>query len=194
MNFIWESLIILFTGFCLIRIAGKKTVSEMTGLEIITLLSIASVVSHAVSEGGLLKTIITLCLFIALLITIQYLAVKFNLIEKLFIGKATLVIQDGKFIAKNLKKLRMSVDQLETRLREKGISSFSDVKTASIEMSGHLGYELMRHAKPLTIGELEKILAKPHSKEKSQHQTQHANLFEEILHNKNQKEISQELD
>lgn len=163
MNFIWEALTILFIGFCLLRIAGKKTVSEMTGLEVITLLSIASVVAHGISEEGLWKTIVTLCVFVALLIAVQYTAMKVNLIERLFIGKATPVIEEGKIITKNLKKLRMSVDQLETKLREKGISSSSEVKSATIEVNGHLGYEMMRHAKPVTIGELEKILARLHS-------------------------------
>ena len=81
--FFVEALIILSVGFCLLRILGKKTVSEMTGLELITMLSMASVTGHAVSEDGLGRTIITLCLFVALLITVQYLAIKFNFIEKL---------------------------------------------------------------------------------------------------------------
>lgn len=53
LNFIWEALIVLFVGFCLLRIAGKKTAGEMTGLEIITLLAMASMIGHAVSGDGL---------------------------------------------------------------------------------------------------------------------------------------------
>ena len=158
MNYIWESVAILFTGFCLLRIAGKKTVAQMSGLEIITILAIASTTGHAISETGLIKTILALCSLVALLILIQFLSIKFYIIKKIFVGKATPVIQDGKIITNNLKKLRMSVDQLEARLRENGISSITDVKTASIEITGQLGYELMKHAKPVTIGDLEKTL------------------------------------
>lgn len=158
MNYIWESLAILFTGFCLLRIAGKKTVAQMSGLEIITILAIASTTGHAISETGLIKTILTLCSLVALLILIQFLSIKFYIIKKIFVGKATPVIQDGKIITNNLKKLRISVDQLEARLRENGISSITDIKTASIEITGQLGYELMKHAKPVTLGELEQIL------------------------------------
>ncbi len=61
MNYIWESVAILFTGFCLLRIAGKKTVAQMSGLEIITILAIASTTGHAISETGLVKTILALC-------------------------------------------------------------------------------------------------------------------------------------
>ncbi|GIN87403.1 hypothetical protein J6TS2_37890 [Heyndrickxia sporothermodurans] len=158
MNYIWESLAILFTGVCLIRIAGKKTVAQMSGLEVITILAIASTTGHAISEQGLIKTILALCSLVALLMLIQFLAIKFNFVKRLFIGKATPVIKDGEIIVKNLKKLRISVDQLEARLREKGISSITDVKSASIEITGQFGFELMNHAKIVTLGDLEKKL------------------------------------
>ncbi|HHY72192.1 MAG TPA: DUF421 domain-containing protein [Bacillus bacterium] len=158
MNYIWESIAILLTGFFLVRVAGKKTVAEMSGLEIITLLAIASTISHAISEKGLIKTIIVLCTFVAFLVLIQFLTIKYRIIKKIFIGKETPVIQNGKIISNNLKKLRLSVDELEARLRENGITSINDVKNASIEITGQLGYELMQHAKPVTIGDLEKIL------------------------------------
>ena len=160
MNYILEALAILFTGFCLLRIAGKKTVAEMTGLETITILAIASTTGHAISENGLIKTIFALCALVGFLLLIQFLTTKFNFIERLFIGKALPVIQNGVIIPNNLKKLRMSTEQLEARLRENGISSIIDVKTASIEITGELGYELMGYAKPVTLGEVEQILNK----------------------------------
>lgn len=158
MNYIWESIIILLSGFFLLRIAGKKTVAEMSGLEIITILAIASTISHAISGKGLVKTIVVLSTFVAFLILVQFLTIKFSILKKIFIGKETPVIQNGKINSNNLRKLRISVDQLEAKLRENGITSISDVKNASIEITGQLGYELEQHAKPVTIGDLEKIL------------------------------------
>ncbi|MEH7385150.1 YetF domain-containing protein [Bacillus sp. JJ1521] len=158
MNYIWEAIAILFTGFCLFRIAGKKTVAQMTGLETITLLAIASTTGHAISENSLIKTIFALCSLVALLLFIQFLTIKSNTLQRLFIGEPTPVIQDGKIRSDNLKKLRMTVEQLEARLREEGINSITDIESASIEITGQLGYELMKHAKPVTVGELEQMM------------------------------------
>ncbi|MNL47126.1 hypothetical protein D3C87_1698930 [compost metagenome] len=72
----------------------------------------------------------------------------------------------------------MTVDQLEIRLREKGISNFNDVKTATLEPNGQLGYELMRHAKPVTIGEFELILGL-----KSEDSMNKGPLFKEVSQN-----------
>jgi len=181
LHFMWKAAVVLFVGFCLLRITGKKTVGEMTGLEIITLLAMASMIGHAIGGDGLLKTVVTLCIFVTLLVTIQFVAIKFNWVERIFMGKATIVIQDGKLIPANLKKLRLSVDQLEARLREKGISSIEDVKTGTMEMSGQLGYELYRHAKPVTIGELESMLALVLPKQ-PQPAKPKENLFTEVIH------------
>lgn len=194
LSFIWEALAVLFVGFCLLRILGKKTAAEMTGLEIITLLAMASMIGHAISGHGLWKTIVTLCIFVALLITVQVLAIKLDWVERWFMGKATLVIQDGKIIPQNLKKLRLSADQLEAKLRAKGISSFADVKTATIEMSGQIGYELMRHAKPVTIGEFEQALAQLQLKLPQQQTQPNGNLFDEVLRQEHEHHISPDLD
>jgi uncharacterized membrane protein YcaP (DUF421 family) len=191
MKFIWEALIVIIAGYILIRIAGKKAVAEMTGLELITLLSVASIMGHAISETEWWKTVIVMSAFVVVLIGIQFLCLKFDFAEKLFIGKATPVIVDGKIVDKNLKKLRMTVDQLEARLREKGISSIADIKMGTIEINGELGYELMPHAKPLTAGELKKII-KGLENPSTQQLTE--NILNEVLMEGHIKKIPRELD
>jgi len=70
--------------------------------------------------------------------------------ETIFTGKAVVVIENGIPNIKNLKKIRMSIDRLETRMRQSGISSIEDVQYGTIEVSGQLGYELKENKKPLT--------------------------------------------
>ncbi len=193
-DYIWEALAVLSVGFCLLRIVGKKTVGEMTGLEVITLLAMASIIGHAVVNKGLLKTVIALCIFVALLLFIQFMAIKFNWVERLFMGKATLVIQNGEIVKANLKKLRLSVDQLEALLREKGITSFRDVKTATIEIGGKLGYEWANHAKPVTVGEIEKIFSTLYETPPPKKPKKEDNLFQEVVYNAHQKSIPPELE
>lgn len=193
MSFLLRAFIILVVGYFLMRFVGKKTASEMTGIEIITLLAMASMIGHGVGEDGLWKTILVLCLFIALLITVQFLSVKFDFAEKWIMGKAILVIQNGQVLSRNLKKLRMSVDQLESKLREQGISSITDVKTGTIEISGQLGYELVDEAKPVTFRDLQSLAAQQQLPPLLHRPNNpNDNLFNEVIQqeNKNQKDLS----
>ncbi|UUZ87246.1 hypothetical protein LJK88_32375 [Paenibacillus sp. P26] len=41
------------------------------------------------------------------------------------------------------------------------------MKTATIEMNGGLGYELKKHAKPVTFGELEELLSRQNASKAS---------------------------
>ncbi|MGG1370010.1 YetF domain-containing protein, partial [Priestia megaterium] len=87
-----------------------------------------------------------------------YLQLKSNAFEKFLTGKSKTVIQNGQLETKQLRKLRLTVDQLEMRLRNQGVSNIQDVKTATIEPNGQLGYELQEDAKPLTIGDFKQLM------------------------------------
>jgi uncharacterized membrane protein YcaP (DUF421 family) len=91
-------------------------------------------------------------------ITLEYLELKFNIFERFVTGKSKIVVENGKLNIKNLKNLRLTVDQLEMRMRNHGITKIEDVKTATLEPNGQLGYELNDDAKPLTVGEFKKLL------------------------------------
>jgi uncharacterized membrane protein YcaP (DUF421 family) len=64
---------------------------------------------------------------------------KWSFFQKLIIGKPTLVIKDGHILQQNLAKLRMITEQLELRVRQQGIESISDIKTATLEVNGQPG-------------------------------------------------------
>lgn len=157
-NFISESLLLLITSVVVLRFAGKKSVAKMTNLETVVVLAIGTTMGHAVKENRLWQVILVLIIYGIFLIVIQKMELKFSILERYLIGDATLVINDGKLITDNLKKLRMTKKQLEMRLRQKGISHIADVKIGTIESDGEFGYELMPHVKPVTQEELLKIL------------------------------------
>ncbi|WP_440111350.1 DUF421 domain-containing protein [Paenibacillus sp. QZ-Y1] len=73
-------------------------------------------------------------------------------------GSSKIVVEDGKVIIPKLKRMRYTIDQLEMHLRQNGISSVDDLETATVEPNGQLGYVLKRHARPVTIGDLEELL------------------------------------
>ncbi len=148
----------VITGMVLLRIAGRKSISQMSVATTVIMISIGTTIVQPIANSQLGKAIGSAAIFILSLIFIEFLILKFNWFEKLMSGQSKVVIENGQIVKKNLRSFRMSVDQLEMRLRQKGIANISDVKTATVEPNGQVGYELMRHAKPVTIGELERIL------------------------------------
>jgi uncharacterized membrane protein YcaP (DUF421 family) len=158
MSFIWQSFLLIVAGILLLRLAGRKSISQMTLAQTIVMISIGTIIVQPIVEKSVLKAVIGAAIFVAAIVIIEYLEVKFNSFEKFITGKSKIVIENGTLNTKNLKKLRLTVDQLEMRMRNQGISKMEDVKIATIEPNGLLGYELNDNAKPLTVGEFKKLI------------------------------------
>ncbi|WP_158737352.1 DUF421 domain-containing protein [Alteribacillus sp. YIM 98480] len=160
MNFIWESVVLVLGGLLLLRVAGRKSISQMTVAQTVIMISIGSLIIQPIIETSIWKTIVSSAIFIGFLLLMEYLQVKFNAIEKLLTGKSKIVIRDGQIQYDQLKQLRFTVDQLELRLRQQGITNPADLKTATLESNGQLGFEWMPKKRPITVGDLEQLLGK----------------------------------
>ncbi|WP_228551086.1 YetF domain-containing protein [Sporosarcina cascadiensis] len=99
---------------------------------------------------------IALVLVLTLLV-FEYLSMKVNIFERLTRGTSKVVIENDTLKLQNKKKLRLTVDELEMHLRPKSIEEIDNVKWATIEMSGHLGYSLIDRIQ-LTLQEMSKQL------------------------------------
>lgn len=187
-----KSIILVASGILLLRLAGRKSISQMTVGQTIAMISIGSIIIEPIITDKIVNTLAAALTFILFLIMTEYLELKFPIIESFLAGKSKVLIDDGKIHKENLRKLRLTVDKLEMRLRQQGITNISDVKTATLEPNGQLGYELKRNAQPLTIGEFEKAIGYLFD-EKYKPTQKKFNIFDEIKENKHKKTIPHKL-
>nr|WP_309099509.1 DUF421 domain-containing protein [Fredinandcohnia onubensis] len=181
MEFVWKAILMVMAGILLLRVAGRKSISQMTLAQTVVMISIGSVIIQPIVESSVWRTIGVAAIFIGSLILMEYLQLKFNFIEKFVTGKSKIIVDNGDLNIKNMKKLRFTVDQLEMRLRQNGITNIKDVKYVTLEPNGQLGYELQDDAKPLTVGEFKKLIG-PLLQNQQQQPTDKSqpNIFEEI--------------
>ncbi|AGN37706.1 DUF421 domain-containing protein [Bacillus paralicheniformis] len=175
MLFVLETLFLILTGIILLRISGRKSISQMTIATTVVMISIGTIIVQPIIEDSIFKTVAAASIFIIVLLLIEYLKMKFDFFESLIAGKAVVLIENGELQKQNLKKHRLTVDQLEMRLRTQGISKLSDVKNVTLESNGQIGYELSDDAKPFTMGEYKKFLRMQNNLQQPED-----NLFKEI--------------
>lgn len=188
LNLILQVVLIFVVGTTILRIGGRKSISQMTISQTIVMIGLGSLLIQPISGKGLGNTFLVAFILTFLMMITEYLGLKIDFLEKIFTGKAVIVIEDGKINIKNLRKLRLSVDKLETRLRQSGISSIEDVKYATIEVSGQIGYELKDNKKPLTkedfiklMNEISQIkLIDDNNENSNTHKNKANNIFQEI--------------
>ena len=168
-NWIWETVVIFFIGKIILRMGGRKSISQMTITQTIVMIGVGSLIIQPLGRYDVWTILLVTLLLTMLMVVSEYVEMKVDAMETLFSGKAVIVVENGQPNMKNMKKFRLTVDRLETRLRQNGISSIEDVQTATIEVSGQIGYEMKDNKKPLTkedfliimaeITELKKIIS-----------------------------------
>lgn len=121
------------------------------------MISIGTLLIQPISNKNIWTTFGLAALLILTLLVIEVIQLKWDIAETFFTGKAKIVIENGVLNEKNLKKLRLSVDKLEMRLRQSGIEKISDVQWGTIEPSGQLGYSLVEKKKFATKEDTEKL-------------------------------------
>jgi uncharacterized membrane protein YcaP (DUF421 family) len=197
LNWFWQTVLIFFVGTFILRIGGRKSISQMTISQTVVMIGMGSLLIQPVTGKGLTITFLAALLLSILMIITEYIEIKVDFLEDLFGGKAIIVIENGRPNIRNLKKLRLSIDRLETRLRQAGISSIEDVQYATIEVSGQLGYELKDNKKPLTkedltslmdeIAQIKGMLAgniEPQGNQSKENKSKGNNIFTEIRNRK----------
>ena len=184
MNLIWETLLIFIVGTILLRVGGRKSISQMTIPQTIIMIAIGTLLIQPVSGHGLWTTFGLAALLILCLIATEVLQLKSDKSETAISGKAVPVIVNGAIETANLKKLRLTVDKLEARFRQAGISSLKDVQYATLEASGQLGYMLKENKQPATKEDIQRLISLIQNGQLGKKQPTTDNIFTETLMDK----------
>ncbi|MCO7174793.1 DUF421 domain-containing protein [Sporolactobacillus kofuensis] len=158
LNLIWKAVLIIVCGIFLLRLLGRSSISQMTTSHTVIMISIGTLlIQPIISNRNIWLTFVLASILVLTLIIIELIQMKWDFTEALITGRSKIVIENGALNQKNLKKLRISVDDLEMSLRQNGIEKITDVQWATIEPSGQLGYLLTDKKKFATKEDTDKI-------------------------------------
>lgn len=158
LNLIWQTLLIFVVATILLRLGGRKSVSQLTIPQAVIIFSLGTLIIQPVAGNGLWTTFVLAGVLVASLVVTELIELHSNKSETLITGKAVPVIENGSLNEKNLAKLRLTVDQLEQQLRISGVSSLSHVQSATVETNGQVGYKLKQHKQPATKEDVERLI------------------------------------
>ncbi|MBD7963990.1 DUF421 domain-containing protein [Fictibacillus norfolkensis] len=135
-----RSIIAFLSIFFAARILGKQTVSRMTIFDFIAVVTLGSVTANLAFALEVKARYIFLVFFIFVLLIYlsAFLSLKSKRARKYVAGDPTVVIENGKILEHNMKKMRYTLDYLNQQLRQKDIFSIDDVDYALVENNGLL--------------------------------------------------------
>jgi uncharacterized membrane protein YcaP (DUF421 family) len=189
----WESILLASIGTIILRIGGRKSISQMTIPQFAIVISLGTILGGDVSGKGVGKSLLVAATFVGFLMIVEWITLNWNRAEIALKGVAIPVISEGKLLVDNLKSLRLSVDDLEKRLRMAGINRIEDIKVGTIENNGEFGYELMPHARPVTLGDLEKLIKNNFRQMTTPETNKQDNIFNEVMNHSDSSDVPNQL-
>lgn len=151
-----RSIFAFFALLLFVRFMGKQQVAQLTFFDYvvgITIGSIASTLSVQVNEGSL-ATLAGMGTWTVLAILLAVLGIHSSRIRKVVDGDATVVVQNGRILENNLKKLRIPIDELISELRTHGIFNMADVEFALFEPGGKVSVQKKSIKQPITPSDM----------------------------------------
>lgn len=142
--------IILMLGILAIKIIGQKSINTLTIPNVLFIFVLSSTLGALITKpyrifiGAIVCFVITFFIF-----ALEKLIVKLNLFENFFVPKPLILYKDGSFQNKNIRKAKMTIDQIESWIRLEGLPSIEVCKTIVIEFGGNLSFEVYPEYGPI---------------------------------------------
>jgi uncharacterized membrane protein YcaP (DUF421 family) len=148
----YRTLIAVGALFVFTKILGKRQVSQMSMFEYITGIAIGNIIGYISLDTDRKWYIGLVAVFVWALVSLgmAFMQIKSKKARDFIDSKGRILIKDGKVLEDNLKKERLTSDELMEQLRKKSAFKVADVEFAIMEPSGDINVLLTRENQPLT--------------------------------------------
>ena len=151
-----RTILLYFTVLVTIRIMGKSELSKMSPFQLVVIFMIAELASIPIEspDVSVIKGMAAIFTLLFLQVLISFLSIKSEGFKNFISGKPSILIDRGRINFRELKSLRISVNDLMEQLRLGNSPSIADVDYAVMESNGDLSIIPKADKQPATVGDL----------------------------------------
>jgi uncharacterized membrane protein YcaP (DUF421 family) len=124
------------------RVVGRRELSTLSPFDLILLIVLGDAIQQGLTQDDYSVTgaFIAVSTIAALQVATSYISFRWKKARIVLEGQPIVIIQDGKLIEKNLRRERMTPEELAEEMRLQQIASFDDVQWAILEPSGSISF------------------------------------------------------
>lgn len=121
-------------------IMGKRSIAELPVFDFLVIVILGAVVGADIADPEIkhIHTGVAIILIGIFHVSVSKLKIRYRKFGHAITFEPTIVIQEGKFIIKNLKRIRYSIDNVLQMLREKDVFDINDVHLGIVESNGNM--------------------------------------------------------
>jgi uncharacterized membrane protein YcaP (DUF421 family) len=135
--------IVLFSFvFFITRIVGRRELSSLAPFDLILLIVLGDAIQQGLTQDdySITGAMIAVGTIALLQVMFSYASFRLPFLRPVLEGNPIVIVQDGKAIEKNLKRERLTEDELMEEARLQQIGSLDDIQWAVLEPSGNISF------------------------------------------------------
>ena len=128
--------------FFLTRVVGRRELSSMQPFDLIMLVMIGDLVQQGVTQNDFSVTGALLVggTITLLTVSVSYVSFRFPRLRPVLDGDPVIIAEDGKPIDRNLRRNRITLEELAAAARQEQLASLDDVRWAVLETNGRISF------------------------------------------------------
>jgi uncharacterized membrane protein YcaP (DUF421 family) len=140
MDLVIRAVVVFFFIYLVTRVVGRRELSSLEPFDLILLVVIGDLVQQGVtqSDDSVTGALTVIATFAALTVAVGFISFKARRLRRVLDGEPIVMVLDGEVIEGNLRRERMTRDELEAAARLQQVASISDIRLAVLETGGQL--------------------------------------------------------
>jgi uncharacterized membrane protein YcaP (DUF421 family) len=142
MDLVLRAIIIYLLVFTFTRALGRRELATLQPFDLILLVVIGDLIQSGVTQNDLSVTgvVIVVSTIGILQVGISYLGFRFRRMRPFLEGEPIVLVEKGKIIDRNMRRERLTLDDLTEKARISEIESLDEVKWAVLETNGDISF------------------------------------------------------
>jgi uncharacterized membrane protein YcaP (DUF421 family) len=128
--------------FLLTRVVGRRELTSLEPFDLVLLIVVGDLVQQGITQSdySLTGLVIAISTMAMLTVLISWLSFRFPRLRPVLDGEPIVIVRDGEPIYRNLKRERVTLNEVEAEARLQQIDSLSKVKWAVLETTGQISF------------------------------------------------------
>lgn len=142
MEIVLRAAAVFFILLILMRVMGKKELSELSAFELVLLVTIGDVVQQGVTQEDMSLTgaVLAAATLALLVVGLSYVQFRWSGARPALHGSPVIVIQDGQFLDHVARTERLTVEEIMEAARQQGIGTLDQVRYGILEAGGQFSF------------------------------------------------------
>jgi uncharacterized membrane protein YcaP (DUF421 family) len=142
MDIVLRSIVLFVFLVVLMRVIGRRELSSMEPFDLVVLIVVGDLVQQGVTQQDYSVTgaVLSVGTFGVLTVFVSWISFRFPRVRPVLDGRPVVLLEDGRPIEGNLRRERITLEELAAQGRVHGIEKLERVKWAVLETGGQVSF------------------------------------------------------